>query len=508
MALEVLNILVIDDDRGDRTFCQRALKSAWGDSLRFTEADSGERGLEAIETQAPDCVLLDHSLPGINGIEVLRRIRLKHPYLPVVMIDGKGNDVIAVQSMKEGAQDYIAKNTITSPILQRVVQMAIAHCALQRNAHEQRASLDIFTRALAHDLKEPLRTICSFLDLITDWRNLTEDSQRSFQYVRDAANRMNTLVDTVHLYTRLDAVEQMETTPCDMSDILKAVLGNLAQLIAERGATASCDALPLVHANRIQLIQLLQNLLANAIQHSRSPVTVHVSAIPCGDQWRFEVRDNGPGIDAEYLQTIFDPFRRLSHDARDRSGSGLGLAISRKIIESYGGKIWCESELGRGSSFLFTLPKAAERARTLARVLLVDDNQSDIELNQLMLMKNDKLRCEVLTARDGKEALAMLRKAAQESNAIDLVLLDINMPVMDGFELLSIMGREQILARTQVVMCTTSSYDKDERTAKSLGATGYLIKPPRFAQFKDIVDRCQSLSLSQEGDGFALRRAA
>ena len=82
MAREALNILVIDDDKGDRTFCQRALKSAWGDSLRFMEADSGERGLEAIEMQTPDCVLLDHSLPGINGIEVLRRIRLKRPYLP------------------------------------------------------------------------------------------------------------------------------------------------------------------------------------------------------------------------------------------------------------------------------------------------------------------------------------------------------------------------------------------------------------------------------------------
>jgi CheY-like chemotaxis protein len=389
-----------------------------------------------------------------------------------------------------------------------VVQMAIGHCALQKNAQEQRASLEIFTRALAHDLKEPLRTICSFLELITDWRNLTEDSQRSFQYVRDAANRMNALVDTVHLYTRLDEVEQMEMTHCDMSDILKAVLVNLARLVTERGATVTSDALPLVHANRIQLIQLVQNLLANAIQHSNSPVTVHVSAVRCDDRWRFEVRDNGPGIEAEYLEKMFDPFRRLSHDTNNRSGSGLGLAISRKIVETHGGKIWCQSELGHGSSFLFTLPMAAEATKTLARVLLVDDNPADIELNQLMLMKYGKLRCEVLTARDGKEALAILRRTAQDNNAIDLVLLDINMPVMSGFELLSVMGKEQMLARTQVMMCTTSSYDKDERTAKSLGATGYLTKPPQFSQFKDIVDRCQSLSLSQEGDGFALRRAA
>jgi DNA-binding NtrC family response regulator len=133
---DMLNILIIDDDGGDRAVCRRALKSAWGDNLRLLEADSGERGLEAIESHALDCVLLDHSLPGINGGEVLRRIRISHPYLAVVMIDGKGNDVIAVRSMKDGAQDYIAKNKITPEILERAVLMAIEHTKLQKRVEE------------------------------------------------------------------------------------------------------------------------------------------------------------------------------------------------------------------------------------------------------------------------------------------------------------------------------------------------------------------------------------
>src|SRR5580704_9401981 len=103
MAHSTLNILVIDDDKGDRMSCRRALKSTWGGNLRFLEADNGESGLESVERHVFSCVLLDHSLPGINGVEVLKRIRIKHPYLPVIMIDGKGNDVVAVQSMKEGA---------------------------------------------------------------------------------------------------------------------------------------------------------------------------------------------------------------------------------------------------------------------------------------------------------------------------------------------------------------------------------------------------------------------
>ena len=162
------------------------------------------------------------------------------------MINGNGNDVIAVQSMKEGAQDYIAKSTITPPILQRIVQMlAIQHCALQKHTYEQQLSLEIFTRALAHDLKEPMRTIRSFLDRITDWKNLCEDSQKSFGYIHKAADRMIALIDTVHLYTRLDASQRMEKTVCGIASVLKEAQENLARLIEERGATITYDKLPL-----------------------------------------------------------------------------------------------------------------------------------------------------------------------------------------------------------------------------------------------------------------------
>ena len=108
----LVTILVIDDNVDDRELCSRVLKKVLGDRLRLVEAGSGERGLQAIEEHAPDCVLLDYSLPGHNGIEVLRRIRAKHAHLPVIMLTGQGNEAVAVMSMKEGAQDYIAKSAI------------------------------------------------------------------------------------------------------------------------------------------------------------------------------------------------------------------------------------------------------------------------------------------------------------------------------------------------------------------------------------------------------------
>ncbi len=135
-------LLIVDDDAGDRTLCRRSLRSAFGKRLRILEEDSGEGGLDAINRNAITCALIDYSLPGIDGIEVLRRIRRKYPYLPVVMIDGKGHDVIAVQSMKEGAQDYIAKSTITPSTLQRAIEMAIRHSALREHTFRLNSALE------------------------------------------------------------------------------------------------------------------------------------------------------------------------------------------------------------------------------------------------------------------------------------------------------------------------------------------------------------------------------
>lgn len=525
---ETLTILIIDDNKDDRVLCQRSLREALGDKIQFAEAASGESGLKAIEKGLPHCVLLDYSLPGRNGVAVLKSIRAKYPHLPVIMLTGQGNETIAVQSMKEGAQDYIAKSAIAPETLQRIVRTAIEHSALQKHIDEQRASLEIFTRALAHDLKEPVRTIRSFLDQIIDVDHLCEKSQRSFQYISKAADRMNALIDTVHLYTRLDAAEQMPKETCDIASVLEEAQENLAQLIEGRSATIINDMLPQVSASRVQMIQLFQNLLANSIRHSESSVTIHVSAEENEDHWQLMVRDNGPGIAPEQLEKIFDPFKRLSQRKGDEQGLGLGLAINKKIIESHGGEIWCESKLGVGTSFLFTLPKAAAKteesaaavpitstnpktvgiARTVARLLLVDDNEADIELNRIMLTERAKLRCDLLTACDGKEALIQLQNAAKENNPIDLILLDINMPGMSGFELMAEMRKEQLLPNAMVVMCTTSAYDVDKRMAASLGAAGYLTKPPQFSLLKDIIDQCGRLNLRQEGENYVLLRAA
>ncbi len=367
----------------------------------------------------------------------------------------------------------------------------------QTRIHAQHEALEVFTRALAHDLKEPVRTLMSFSKMLREGKESPEKKQPYFQYIQDAANRMGMLIDTVFQYTQLDDPGQMTKEPCKMENILEAAKENLAQLIWERGAIIDGDMPAEIKANPAHMTQVLQNLIANAIRHNDSRVTVQVRAQEMPDHWLFSVRDDGAGITQEHVQKIFLPFKRLTHK---EECAGLGLAICKKIITSYGGEIWCESAPGHGATFFFTLPKpvmatnaAALKKTAPANILLVDDREADLELTRMALLDRAELECNVLVARDGEEAHGLLIENNRNGDKIDLVLLDINMPGMDGFELLERMRKDAALKDIAVVMCTGSTYEQDKRRAESLGAIGYLVKPPSFEKLKPMLAQVPAL---------------
>src|SRR5271154_2673304 len=139
---DAIRILVIDDSEDDRLLYKRCLKKGVDQSYFVSESANSEDGLARIDKEPFDCVLLDYSLPGRNGVEILKRIRVKHPYLPVVMLTGLGNEKVAVAAMQEGAQNYISKATIDPQTLAHVIVVAIEHCRMQSRISEQRGSLD------------------------------------------------------------------------------------------------------------------------------------------------------------------------------------------------------------------------------------------------------------------------------------------------------------------------------------------------------------------------------
>jgi light-regulated signal transduction histidine kinase (bacteriophytochrome) len=239
-----------------------------------------------------------------------------------------------------------------------------AHEALLRRTQELSRSnveLDQFASVVSHDLQEPLRMITAYVRLLQAQYGgkLDKDADEFIGFAVDGANRMQGLINDLLTYSRV-GTRGKEFAAADCNEVLTRTLLNLKTAIDESGARITHDDLPTVHGDEFQLGQLLQNLIGNAIKYRRGwPVEIHVSCERAGDVWRFSVKDNGIGIDPVYAQRIFVIFQRL-HTRQEYPGSGIGLAICKKIVERHRGQIWVESELGKGSTFYFTLPARSD----------------------------------------------------------------------------------------------------------------------------------------------------
>ncbi|MCL5960742.1 MAG: ATP-binding protein [Chloroflexi bacterium] len=231
----------------------------------------------------------------------------------------------------------------------------------ERTAELERSNADLqqFAYVASHDLQEPLRMVASYVQLLARryQGKLDSDADEFIAYAVDGATRMQVLINDLLAYSRV-GTRGRPPAATEASAALQEAMSNLQFAIEESGAEITHDALPAVQADRPQLVQLFQNLIGNSIKfHGEETPRIHVSAEPKGSDWVFSVRDNGVGIAPEYFQRIFLLFQRL-HGRAEYRGTGIGLAICKRIVERHGGRIWVESEVGRGSIFYFSLPRA------------------------------------------------------------------------------------------------------------------------------------------------------
>ncbi len=217
-----------------------------------------------------------------------------------------------------------------------------------------------FAYAASHDLQEPLRMIALFSQMLHAGYSgrLDKDADEYISYIVNGALRMEQLLKDLLAYSQAGSPEEGPALPVDCAKIIQAVLLNLTAAIEQSGAEITWDQLPTVPAHDVRLVQLLQNLIGNAIKY-RGPEApkIHVSACRKDREWLFSVRDNGIGIKPEYAQQIFGVFKRLH--SQSYPGTGIGLAICQRIVERYGGRIWLEPIAEPGALFCFTLPALA-----------------------------------------------------------------------------------------------------------------------------------------------------
>jgi signal transduction histidine kinase len=264
-----------------------------------------------------------------------------------IVQDGSGGSVAFLSfsdiSMRKKAEQTLAKTMVE----------------LQRSNSE----LEQFSYVASHDLQEPLRMVVSYMQLLSERYKgrLDSDADEFIAFAVDGSNRMQQLIRDLLAYSRVGS-DKMVLHNVSSELILHNALTNLRAAIEESRAVVTHDSLPALTTDEPQLSQVFQNLVGNAIKYRSAEVPrVHVSATRSGDkEWIFSVRDNGLGIAPEHFEKVFILFQRL-HQREEISGTGIGLSICKKVLEGLGGRIWVESQLGRGSTFRFALPEGVTR---------------------------------------------------------------------------------------------------------------------------------------------------
>ncbi len=373
-------ILVIDDELGIREGCRRVL-APLGYSVEV--AENGAEGLRKVREWSPDLVLLDVMMPDITGIDLLDPIHAHDPDIVCIIITGYATVELAVQAVKRGAYDFISKpfsaDTLILAVHQglerrRLVLESKRMQALEAEAQElARAKEELerldkmksaFMLTVAHELRAPVAAIQGYLRLILDGYADPDKQREMLERSDQRASELLALIEDLLALARVkDAAPEEKRVPVPVGDVLKQVADLLQVEAAKKRIAFSvrAEANPTVLATRDHIRQLWTNLISNAIRYTPEGGSVSVSLAVRDGMVEGVVEDTGIGIAAEDLPRIFDEFYR-TRTAKEMvsGGTGLGLPIVKRIVETYGGNISVESEVGKGSRFTFRLPLHAE----------------------------------------------------------------------------------------------------------------------------------------------------
>ena len=355
-------ILVVDDREENRTL----LRYLFDATSRVLEAADGTEALAIVRRETVHCILLDLSMPGLSGFEVLEHLQgdPRTREIPVIILTATGDSLDAMdRALRMGAVDYITK-----PIEARRVEIRVRGVLerrrLLREVQDLRAN---FTSMLIHDLRSPLTVIKGYADLVEASLDVAagDKPRRHLAAIQQACVRMLRLIGEILDVSKLEAGKlSIERKPVDVAPFVRDVVERFQVAAQRRGIsvdTVGMHAPITLDADPNRLDQILMNLLSNALKFTPDGGKIVVEVRTADDHAEIAVTDSGAGIPPEELPLLFQKFSQTASGKAAAQGSGLGLLICRHLVEAHGGRIWAESEPGSGSRFAFQLPRTAPR---------------------------------------------------------------------------------------------------------------------------------------------------
>lgn len=328
---------------------------------------SADEALSHVRQRDFGVAVVDASLPDLTGTQLLQRIRSFDNQVHVIVYADAASSDSKQEAMAFGAFAYVKKlpdhaelfRNIHRACLQRVDRYALdlERAVAERTEELARSNreLENFASIVAHDLRSPLLTISGYCQLLREecngqWQGPADEYLKQ---IASGVTRMDRLIADILEYSRA-ARSRYTLQEVEMASVVALALANLESVVREANPQIKVGEMPVVFGDQTQLVQLLQNLVGNAIKFRRESPCIQLSASRGEGCWEFAVQDNGIGIEKESFERVFHAFQRLH--GREYSGTGIGLAICKKIVERRGGRIWVESVVGQGTTFRFTIP--------------------------------------------------------------------------------------------------------------------------------------------------------
>lgn len=362
-------ILIIDDDPLTLEAFSRYLEHR---GFQVQVADNGEDGIKLCREQKPNIILMDASMPGLNGFETCALIKQEANLkdIPIIMVTGLEDEASVNKAFAAGAEEYITK-PVNWPVLEQRLRLLLQHRKAEQERQEfiaelarSNRDLEDFAHVVSHDLKEPLNLIQAICGRLENKyaEQLNDKGHEYLRRIRMSAERMQHLISDLLSYARI-STDNQPWQEVELEALLQTIVDDLETELQTINGRVTIGKMPVLAADPVLLEQLFRNLFNNAIKY-RDPereLQIRIEArLVEGEEensknWEIAFHDNGSGFDNQHREKIFAMFQRLENRS-NQPGTGIGLAICRRIAEQHQGRITAQSSPGRGSSFFLTLP--------------------------------------------------------------------------------------------------------------------------------------------------------